>query len=164
MGAIEGMRMDQLEIYSESVQNESAERPLEKAAIPQKPKRVLDGPTSLYKYYSKEKRLLYVGISLSALQRLAQHRRTSAWFDQVHMVIIQKYKTRKAALAAEKKLIQAKNPAYNEHHSPNWIGRHIVKKFGCYDNWVRYTDFLRTGLSAPDAYKKAMEAAPPSTP
>jgi predicted GIY-YIG superfamily endonuclease len=123
-----------------AVQNETAAKATESAAKQRKSGKVLDGPTSLYKHYSKDKKLLYVGISLSALIRLAQHREKSAWFDEIHMIIVKKYPTRKAAMAAEKKLIQQRTPPYNTRHKPWTLAGHINKTFGSYENWLRYTN------------------------
>ena len=68
---------------------------------------------SLYRHFDRDGRLLYIGISLNAIARLAEHRDTSHWFSQIARVEIEPYPTRKAALAAELEAIRTENPLYN---------------------------------------------------
>ena len=72
--------------------------------------------TQLYRHYDNNKKLLYVGISLSAAVRLAQHREAAHWFDEIANVTIETFPTREAALAAERNAIANENPACNIHH------------------------------------------------
>jgi hypothetical protein len=69
-------------------------------------------PTALYRHFDSDGRLLYVGISLSAIIRLAEHR-ASPWFDDIARVEIERHPTRKAALAAERKAIRDERPLHN---------------------------------------------------
>lgn len=71
------------------------------------------GRTALYRHFDAAGSLLYVGISLSAVQRLAQHKSTSAWFSQIARVDVEWLDTREAALAAEAAAIVAENPRCN---------------------------------------------------
>jgi hypothetical protein len=73
--------------------------------------------TKLYRHFDKDGRLLYVGVSLSAIVRLASHKQASEWFDQVTTVIIETLPTREAALIAEKLAIQNEKPLYNIEHA-----------------------------------------------
>lgn len=73
--------------------------------------------TKLYRHFDKEGRLLYVGISQSAIVRLAQHKQTASWFDEVTTVTIENFETRELALAAEEQAIKAERPLYNLQHS-----------------------------------------------
>jgi predicted GIY-YIG superfamily endonuclease len=68
---------------------------------------------SVYRHYDKEGALLYVGVSLSAIQRLGQHRSKSEWFCAITTVTIQRFASRQAALKAEKKAIRTENPLHN---------------------------------------------------
>jgi hypothetical protein len=68
--------------------------------------------TTLYRHFAGNGRLLYVGVSLSAISRLSDHR-TSRWFDQIVDVEVEYYPTREAALAAEREAIRTENPLYN---------------------------------------------------
>jgi hypothetical protein len=73
----------------------------------------MDKPTQLYRHYDAQGRLLYVGISLSALVRLSGHRGTSAWFDDVARVDIEMHPSRAAALKAEAAAIRDEGPMHN---------------------------------------------------
>ncbi len=68
---------------------------------------------NLYRHFDKDGRLLYVGVSLSALSRLAQHRDASHWFQEIASVKIEVFEDRKAALAAERDAIVKENPLHN---------------------------------------------------
>lgn len=67
----------------------------------------------LYRHYNEKGELLYVGISLSAISRLAQHSVNAKWYDEICTVKIQKFKTREQAIAAEALAIKAESPIYN---------------------------------------------------
>jgi hypothetical protein len=68
--------------------------------------------TALYRHFDSGGGLLYAGISLNAVTRLADHR-TSDWFDQIAHVEIEQYPDRETALAAEREVIRTEKPAYN---------------------------------------------------
>lgn len=72
--------------------------------------------TSLYRHYNSSDELLYVGISLSALQRLGQHAEHSAWFGSISRVTIEHYETRQLALDAEREAVIRERPLHNVHH------------------------------------------------
>lgn len=69
--------------------------------------------TYLYRHFSKSNELLYVGISLSAVQRLSQHKDHSHWFSNISRVEIQHFLTRQEALDAEREAIQKEQPICN---------------------------------------------------
>jgi len=69
--------------------------------------------THLYRHYDSAGRLLYVGISLSAVQRLAQHRDHSHWFEDIANVAIERHESREQALAAERAAIIKEQPLCN---------------------------------------------------
>ena len=69
--------------------------------------------THLYRHLDAEGRLLYVGISLSALDRLSQHKRNAHWFTSIASVTIETFSSRKEAVDAEELAIKAENPAWN---------------------------------------------------
>jgi excinuclease UvrABC nuclease subunit len=73
--------------------------------------------TNLYRHFDKDGKLLYVGVSLSYVQRLAQHRDHAHWFWQVADVKLQPFESRAEAEAAETAAIKAEKPAYNIQHS-----------------------------------------------
>jgi hypothetical protein len=72
------------------------------------------GTTQLYRHFDAEGRLLYVGISLSAVHRLAQHKKTAEWHKNIAKVTVETFETREAALFAETVAIQTENPTYNK--------------------------------------------------
>jgi hypothetical protein len=69
--------------------------------------------TQLYRHYGADGELQYIGISLSAPQRLVQHRGRAHWFDQIVRVEMQSFATRHEAAAAEKAAIEREAPKYN---------------------------------------------------
>lgn len=69
--------------------------------------------THLYRHFDARGNLLYVGISLSAVSRLGEHKAVSHWFDEIATVTVQPYPTREAALEAERLAIANENPAHN---------------------------------------------------
>jgi hypothetical protein len=71
------------------------------------------GPTELYRHFDAKGVLLYVGISLSAVERLRQHRAAFNWFGQIVRVDIEVFPSRKEAVAAERRAVKAENPKYN---------------------------------------------------
>jgi excinuclease UvrABC nuclease subunit len=67
----------------------------------------------LYRHFAADGTLLYVGISLSAFQRLAQHRSRAHWFEQIARVEMEQFATREEALAAERVAIEHEKPLFN---------------------------------------------------
>jgi len=67
----------------------------------------------LYRHFDEWENLLYVGVSLSAIQRLAQHKHQSHWFNSIEKITIERFLTRKEALEAERTAIQKENPLHN---------------------------------------------------
>jgi predicted DNA-binding transcriptional regulator AlpA len=72
--------------------------------------------TDLYRHYDARGRLLYVGISLSAITRLSAHRNGSHWSDQICRIEIDTFDDRNVAIAAERRAIQEESPIYNRAH------------------------------------------------
>ena len=69
--------------------------------------------TALYRHFDGNGRLLYVGVSLSALTRLAQHATTAKWFGDIRRVDIEWHASRRLALAAESRAIKIEAPVFN---------------------------------------------------
>lgn len=81
----------------------------------------MTSPTDLYRHWDAEGRLLYVGISLSAVQRLAAHRQSSRWYPRIKWIEIERHPTREAALEAERIAIRDEKPLCNlDHNKPHW--------------------------------------------
>ena len=69
-------------------------------------------PHHLYRHFDKNGALLYVGISLSAFGRAAQHRMGSRWFNAVKSMTIEAFPIRKAARRAEIAAQQTERPLF----------------------------------------------------
>jgi excisionase family DNA binding protein len=67
----------------------------------------------LYRHFADDGTLLYVGISNNPFNRLGQHEEVSCWFGEVATVKIEHFKTREAAMAAERKAVFEETPRYN---------------------------------------------------
>jgi DNA-binding transcriptional regulator YiaG len=74
--------------------------------------------TQLYRHFDSRGELLYIGVSLRALQRLSQHRGSATWFPSIARVTLQEYDTRKEALIAEREAIKTELPKFNSTHIP----------------------------------------------
>lgn len=106
--------------------------------------------TFLYRLYSKEGRLIYIGISNAWHHRMQEHRRSQPWWDEVEHVFTISFPDRRSALVAEEAAIKSERPAYNIVHTsssewwsaPNWTcdacacPAHLMGK-----NWFADTDF-----------------------
>jgi len=73
--------------------------------------------TALYRHYDQQENLLYVGISLAAMNRLATHERNANWFSKITRVDMERFSDRKQALIAEKEAIKSENPLHNIIHN-----------------------------------------------
>lgn len=69
----------------------------------------------LYRHFDKNDNLLYVGVSLSVLQRLSQHKTCSPWFHKIAKITMESFNDRTSALAAEKTAIIKEHPIYNKY-------------------------------------------------
>jgi predicted DNA-binding transcriptional regulator AlpA len=69
--------------------------------------------TALYRHFNKEGRLLYVGVSLTAIKRLVEHRNGCAWYRQIARIEVEWFDTRDEALAAEAEAIRTEKPRHN---------------------------------------------------
>lgn len=69
-------------------------------------------PTSLYRYFCKRDRLLYVGVSVSPFMREKQHRADKD-MTQVRYIELEWFDTDAEAYAAEKLAIKRERPSWN---------------------------------------------------
>lgn len=67
----------------------------------------------LYRHFGSSGDLLYVGISLSAVVRLCQHR-SSPWFKEISRIEIERCQTREYAQFSESVAIKNERPRYNK--------------------------------------------------
>lgn len=70
----------------------------------------------LYRHFDRAGKLLYVGVSISALNRLSAHKQHAHWFWSIARVEVASYPTREASLEAEKNAIQKEHPLFNIVH------------------------------------------------
>jgi predicted GIY-YIG superfamily endonuclease len=73
--------------------------------------------TTLYRYFDAGKRLLYVGISNNAVQRLAQHLRDAKWARAIASVEMEHFSTRRQAIYEEVRAIETEKPLWNVLHN-----------------------------------------------
>lgn len=71
------------------------------------------GMCELYRHFDKDGRLLYVGISISAVARLATHKIGSEWYGQIVRIEIERFESRREALDAESAAITNEKPLFN---------------------------------------------------
>jgi len=71
-------------------------------------------PGSLYRHFSKEGELLYVGISISAILRLKRHKNDSSWFREITRIEIEHFDYHGDARNAELLAIQTEHPKWNK--------------------------------------------------
>lgn len=76
--------------------------------------KTIKSKTALYRHYGANDVLLYVGISLSATARLAQHSTSAPWYEDIQRVNIEYFDTRAMAQEAEKNAIIYERPLFNK--------------------------------------------------
>lgn len=69
--------------------------------------------TALYRAWSPNGALLYIGITKSPTSRMRGHERTAEWWDEMQSVTFTWLPTREAALEAEAIAIVAERPPFN---------------------------------------------------
>lgn len=78
--------------------------------------------SNLYRHFDAEGTLLYVGISLSAVKRLSEHMRGSAWSKSIAKVEISTFPDKKSARQAELAAIETEKPLFNVAHTGLIVG------------------------------------------
>lgn len=68
----------------------------------------------LYRHFDSEGRLLYVGISLSAVERLRQHVAQAGWSGEIASITVETHPDRQAAMKAEREAVERERPLYNK--------------------------------------------------
>ena len=71
-------------------------------------------PTQLYRAFTEEGDLLYVGISLSVFSRLSAHKKTAEWFEKCSRIDVETFPNRSQAEKAEMKAIKTEFPKFNK--------------------------------------------------
>ena len=81
---------------------------------------VVSKTTDLYRHFTEDGELLYIGISTHTMFRLSQgHQGSAPWYDDIRIITIQKFQAREAALAAEKAAIIEEKPLHNKAWNPD---------------------------------------------
>ena len=80
-------------------------------------------PHALYRFFDKDDRLLYVGISLDPGARWKTHAREKEWWSDVARVSIEEHPTRKSVLDAESAAIRSECPLRNIAGNPSPVER-----------------------------------------
>lgn len=75
----------------------------------------------LYRWFSADDELLYVGMSMSSAARASQHKRQAPWWPFAVTMTIERFPTRAKARQAEKDAIANELPAFNIADAyPTW--------------------------------------------
>ena len=74
-------------------------------------------PHAVYRIWSANGDLLYVGCSVNPLSRIMEHSKYKAWSVEIDTVKVQWFGSKPEAQAAEKSAIQSENPRWNNHYT-----------------------------------------------
>jgi hypothetical protein len=89
-------------------------------------------PHTLYRFWSAQDVLLYVGITVNPLARWGRHERDKPWWPSVTRVTVEHFSTRSAVLTAEKAAIIAESPLHNVHHNQNRTAEVVSDELASY--------------------------------
>jgi hypothetical protein len=84
----------------------------------------------LYRYFDKDERLLYVGISFNAFKRMGGHNE-KPWFTQISSMTVERFESRELALAAELRAIRTEKPIHNIAHNDKYQQNEMFKPDEC---------------------------------
>ena len=73
----------------------------------------MTGHHTLYRMFSADNQLLYIGITLNISHRFAVHRSTKSWWTDVVDIRVEHFASRAELEAAEDAAIAAEQPLYN---------------------------------------------------
>lgn len=71
----------------------------------------------LYRFYSDEDALLYIGITNDPSARFSQHRRDQPWWRAVSVIRLERFDSRDAVAQAEREAIVGERPKYNKTYA-----------------------------------------------
>lgn len=74
-------------------------------------------PTTLYRFFDADGKLLYIGITEVGAMRFGGHRGTKHWWWEVANITTEHFECRDDALDAEADAIRAESPQYNVVHN-----------------------------------------------
>lgn len=89
-------------------------------------------PCAVYRVYSKDGRLLYIGASPSPLNRAKLHSDYKHWATEIDTIKCEWFATKAEAFAAEAEMIRSECPEWNvKHHiSPKKTVRSVRPEYG----------------------------------
>lgn len=85
---------------------------------------------ALYRHFSKDGELLYIGITSRIPTRLKEHSKHSHWWDQIETVKIEHYPCRESVLKAETDAIISENPKFNVRHNRGKTANAVMSATG----------------------------------
>lgn len=95
----------------------------------------------VYRAFDEHGTLLYVGTSVSAINRLIEHRSNSGWYDGFATLTKISYPSPHEAFAAEQEALATENPRFNIRRG---VVREVIPQAGWTDeDWQFYTDVPR---------------------
>lgn len=117
---------------------------------------ILESPSALYRFYDREDRLLYVGITGNLPSRQQQHEGSQPWWQEVARMTVEHFPTREDARAAEQAAIDAEAPLHNSIRS---VGKTPLRSFRIPDDVYRAAQekAAERGESVSDVVRKALE-------
>lgn len=71
---------------------------------------------TLYRFYDRTERLLYVGITSNPPARFVQHRQMKQWWELVETIKLSRFDTRREVIQAEAIAIRDEEPIFNVSH------------------------------------------------
>jgi hypothetical protein len=78
----------------------------------------LPKPTTLYRFYDADDRLLYVGITEHLAHRTRDHRHGALWWDDAVRSTLERFPSRPEAKSAESRAILTEDPLHNKAERP----------------------------------------------
>lgn len=75
------------------------------------------GKQTLYRFWSHNHELLYIGISSNLPQRITEHRQNKKWWTDIATITVEHFPDRASVSAAEKIAIQNERPLWNIAHN-----------------------------------------------
>lgn len=76
--------------------------------------RLADDRHTVYRFYSADEKLLYVGATSKGTDRLKSHYYGTGWWDEVAYAYFEHFPTKATALERERALIEECQPAHNK--------------------------------------------------
>jgi len=79
---------------------------------------VMNTYQQLYRLFNADDELLYIGVSMSALKRIGEHRADKDWWQEVAKITIETHQMHRSTIEElERYAIQTEQPKYNKRHA-----------------------------------------------